>query len=125
MYDREFGLNLREYETYASHEAGDKKLIHDKIELIRETATDTPHVDTLQDTIADSYENAASYHASATLTSLIGTHMHVESEIEDAESYTLRDVTPITPAEIETLYERGFDLVAFALGDSEHDWLAD
>jgi hypothetical protein len=23
MYDREFGLNLREYETYASHEAGD------------------------------------------------------------------------------------------------------
>lgn len=78
----------------------------------RETATDTPRVDTLQDTIADSYENAASYYASATLGSLIGTHMHVESEIEDIESYTLRDMHELTTEELISLVER-----------DTHDWL--
>jgi hypothetical protein len=78
----------------------------------RETATDTPRVDTLQDTIADSYENAASYHASATLGSLIGTHIHVESEIEDTESHTLRDMHALTSAELTSLVER-----------DTHNWL--
>jgi hypothetical protein len=72
----------------------------------RDTMTDTPHVDTLQDTIADSYENSASYHASATLGSLIGTNMHVEAEIDDMESYTLADMTPLTTSEIVSLVER-------------------
>ena len=100
-----------EHESHA-HTCRRPKLIHDKIELIRETATDTPHVDTLQDTIADSYENAASYHASATLSSLIGTNMHVEAEIDDLESYTLADMVGLTNAELDSLRER-----------DTHNWL--
>ena len=83
--------------------------------------------DTYESVENDAYENANSYHVSATLTNLIGTHVHIEPTIEDSEAgvVTYADVTPLTSAELETLFDRGFDLVAFALGESEHDWLKD
>ena len=62
--------------------------------------------DTYVSTETAAYENSASYHASATLGSLIGTHMHVEAEIDDLESYTLADMTPLTTSEIVSLVER-------------------
>ena len=68
--------------------------------------------DTQANVIEAAYENSASYHASARLGSLIGTHIHVESEIEDTESYTLRDMHELTTAELTSLVER-----------DTHDWL--
>jgi hypothetical protein len=68
--------------------------------------------DTQANVIEAAYENSASYAASATLGSLIGTHIHVESEIEDAESHTLRDMHVLTTAELTSLVER-----------DTHDWL--
>ena len=70
------------------------------------------NVDTYVSTETAAYENSASYAASATLGSLIGTHMHVEAEIDDLESYTLADMTTLTNAELTSLVER-----------DTHDWL--
>jgi hypothetical protein len=63
-------------------------------------------IDTQANVIEAAYENSASYAASATLGSLIGTHMYVEGVVEDVESGTLRDVMPLSGAELETLLER-------------------
>mgnify|MGYP003660874233 FL=1 len=64
------------------------------------------NVDTYESVENGAYENAASFAASATLGSLIGTHMHVEAEIDDAESYTLADMRTLTSAELTSLVER-------------------
>ena len=73
-------------------------------------------VDTYASTEAAAYENADRFHDNMLVSEIIGTSMHVEDE----EVYT-----PLTSAELETMFDRGFDLVAFALGESEHDWLED
>ena len=70
------------------------------------------NVDTYVSTENAAYENAASFHASATLGSLIGTNMHVEAEIDDLESYTLADMVGLTSAELDSLLER-----------DTHNWL--
>ena len=62
--------------------------------------------DTYESVENDAYENTASYAASATLASLIGTNMHVEAEIDDVESYTLADMTTLTSAELDSILER-------------------
>ena len=64
------------------------------------------NIDTQANVIEAAYENSASYAASATLGSLIGTHMYVGGVVEDVESGTLRDVMPLSGAELETLLER-------------------
>ena len=57
--------------------------------------------------IEAAYENSASYHAAATLSSLIGTNVHIESELEhDADSGTHVEMTPLTSVELESLLER-------------------
>ena len=68
--------------------------------------------DTYESTETAAYEHAASYAASATLASLIGTSMHVEAEIDDLESFTLADMTTLTSAELDSLLAR-----------DTHDWL--
>ena len=68
--------------------------------------------DTHESIVRGAYENAASYHASATLGSLIGTHMHVEAETADLESYTLADMVGLTNAELDSLLDR-----------DTHNWL--
>ena len=70
----------------------------------RDTMTDTPHVDTLQDTIADSYENADRFFDNMIVSEIIGTNMHVEDE----EVYT-----PMSASELRSL-----------AGNDLFDWLA-
>ena len=54
--------------------------------------------------IEAAYENSASYHAAATLSSLIGTNVHIESELEhDDDSGTHVEMTSV---ELESLLER-------------------
>lgn len=72
----------------------------------RDTMTDTPHVDTLQDTIADSYENADRFFDNMLVSEIIGTNMHVEAE--DEEVYT-----PMSASELRSL-----------AGNDLFDWLA-
>jgi hypothetical protein len=62
-------------------------------------------VDTLQDTIADAYENANSFHSALVLSDLVGTAMHIEADEND-------EIAPMSANEIRSL-----------VNDDTFDWL--